>query len=122
MSRRALITGITGQDGPYLAQHLLSLGYDVAGMVRGQNNARRPEIEAMLPGVQLIEADLLDGGSLIRMLTDVQPDEIYHLAAHRRWTRATTELIGATTALGTERLLESIRIAAGASATTTTIL
>jgi GDPmannose 4,6-dehydratase len=116
MSTRALITGITGQDGPILAAHLFSLGYEVAGMVRGQNNARQPEIEALTPDVRLVEADLLDGGSVLRMLDAVQPDEIYHLAAHRRGLGAASEMIGATTALGTERMLESVRIATGMSA------
>jgi GDPmannose 4,6-dehydratase len=116
MATRALITGITGQDGPILAAHLLSLGHEVTGMLRGQNNARRAEVEALVPDAMLAEADLFDGGSLLRMLDAVQPDAIYHLAAHRRGPDAASEMIGATTALGTERVLESVRIAAGMSA------
>ena len=57
---RALITGITGQDGTYLSEHLLAQGYEVYGMIRGQANPRRSSIEQMLPDVRIVEGDLLD--------------------------------------------------------------
>ena len=85
----------------------------------GPPNPRRAEVEALVPDIRLVEADLLDGGSLIRVLDAARADEIYHLAAHRRPSAGPSEMIGATTALGTERLLECIRVAAGASASTT---
>ena len=117
MARRALITGITGQDGSYLAEHLLALGYEVFGMVRGQNNPKRPSVERLLPGVPLVEADLLDQPSLINMVRQVQPDEVYNLAAISfvplSWGQA--ELTAQTTGLGIMRLLEAVRMIAGAS-------
>src|SRR3990172_961044 len=77
----ALITGITGQDGSYLAEHLLSLGYTVYGLVRGQANPKRPLVEAHLPDVRVMEGDLLDQTSLINVVQEAQPDEVYNLAA-----------------------------------------
>ncbi len=114
---RALITGITGQDGSYLAEHLLTLGYDVSGMVRGQNNPRRPAVERLLPDVRLVEADLLDERSLIEMLRQVQPDEVYNLAAisfvPMSWGQS--ELTAQTTGLGVMRLLDAVRMTTAAS-------
>src|SRR5215469_16475492 len=81
MARRALITGITGQDGSYLAEHLLALGYDVWGLVRGQANPRVRQLRQLLNEVQLVRGDLLDQGSLISAVERVQPDEVYNLAA-----------------------------------------
>src|SRR3990172_1985519 len=113
----ALITGITGQDGSYLAEHLLSLGYAVYGLVRGQANPKRPLVEAMLPDVRVVEGDLLDQASLINAVQETQPDEVYNLAAISfvplSWKQA--ELTGETTGLGVLRMLEAIRLVAGAS-------
>ena len=113
----ALITGITGQDGSYLAEHLLSQGYAVHGMIRGQANPKRPLVEAMLPDVQVVEGDLLDQASLINVVQDAQPDEIYNLGAISfvplSWNQA--ELTAETTGLGVLRMLEAIRLVTGAS-------
>jgi len=117
----ALITGITGQDGSYLAEHLLSLGYSVFGLMRGQANPKRPLVEAMLPDVRVVEGDLLDQASLINVVQRVQPDEVYNLAAISfvplSWNQA--ELTGETTGLGVLRMLEAIRLVTGATASNT---
>ncbi len=114
---RALITGITGQDGSYLAEHLLELGYEVFGMIRGQNNPRRPAVERLLPDVRLVEGDLLDESSLIGALRASQPDEVYNLAAisfvPASWGQA--DLTAQTTGLGVLRLLDAVRAISGAS-------
>ncbi len=78
---RALITGITGQDGQYLAELLCAKGYDVFGLIRGQCNPKRGLVERTLPAVQLLEGDLNDMSSLIGALEVAQPDEVYNLAA-----------------------------------------
>jgi GDPmannose 4,6-dehydratase len=113
----ALITGITGQDGSYLAEHLLSLGYTVYGLVRGQANPKRPLVEAMLPDVRVVEGDLLDQASLISAVQQAQPDEVYNLAAISfvplSWNQA--ELTGEITGLGVLRMLEAIRLVTGAT-------
>ena len=113
----ALITGITGQDGSYLAEHLLAQGYEVYGLVRGQANPKRPLVEALLPDVTVIEGDLLDQTSLINAVQRTQPDEIYNLAAISfvalSWNQA--ELTAETTGLGVLRVLEAIRLVTGAS-------
>ena len=113
----ALITGITGQDGSYLAEHLLSLGYVVYGLVRGQANPKRLVVESMLPDVKVVEGDLLDQASLINVVQRVQPDEVYNLAAISfvplSWNQA--ELTGEITGLGVLRMLEAIRLVTGAS-------
>ena len=114
---RALITGITGQDGSYLAEHLLDQGYEVYGLIRGQNNARRPLVEALIPAVQLIEGDLLDQPSLLTAVHSLHPDEIYNLGAISyvplSWQQP--ELTAGITGLGALRLLEAIRVTTGAS-------
>jgi GDPmannose 4,6-dehydratase len=113
----ALITGITGQDGFYLAEYLLSLGYDVYGMMRGQANPKRPFVEESLPDVQVVDGDLLDQASLMAVVQQVQPDEIYNLAAISfvplSWNQP--ELTGEITGLGVLRMLEAIRLVTGAS-------
>ncbi len=118
----ALITGITGQDGQYLAEHLLSKGYQVYGLIRGQNNPKRQVVEANLPDVEIELGDLLDQASLITVLQKVQPDEIYNLAAVSfvplSWNQP--ELTGEITGLGVLRMLEAIRIVTGASSSRTT--
>jgi GDPmannose 4,6-dehydratase len=114
---RALITGITGQDGSYLSEHLLTKGYDVYGMIRGQNNPKRQQIERMLPDVRIVEGDLLDQASLMTLIQKVKPDEVYNLAAISfvalSWNQP--ELTGEITGLGALRMLEAIRLTAGAS-------
>ena len=113
----ALITGITGQDGSYLAEHLLSEGYTVYGLVRGQANPKRPLVEAMLPDVRVVEGDLLDQTSLINAMQESKPDEVYNLGAISfvalSWKQA--ELTGEITGLGVLRMLEAIRIVTGAT-------
>jgi len=114
----ALITGITGQDGTYLAEHLLSLDYRVYGLIRGQANPKRQLIETLLPDVRIVEGDLLDQTSLINAIQRVEPDEIYNLAAVSfvpvSWNQP--ELTGEVTGLGVLRMLEAIRVVEGASA------
>ena len=81
MSKRALITGITGQDGLYLAELLLSKGYEVHGIIRGQNNPKIDIVKMTVPEVILHTGDLTDMSSLIRALKASQPHEVYNLAA-----------------------------------------
>jgi GDPmannose 4,6-dehydratase len=118
MARRALITGITGQDGSYLAEHLLAEGYEVWGLVRGQANPRVRRVRELLGEVRLVRGDLLDQGSLIAAVERVQPDEVYNLAAisyvPMSWQQA--ELTGEVTGLGVLRVLEAIRVCSGISA------
>src|SRR5258706_242745 len=75
---RALITGITGQDGSYLSEHLLKKGYDVYGLIRGQANPKRAVLERTLPDVRLVEGDLLDQASLLDIVQRTKPDEVYN--------------------------------------------
>ena len=112
MKKRALITGITGQDGRYLAKHLLSLNYDVYGMVSGQNNLKQKWIEQNLSNVKLIEGDLRDISSLIKALEISDPQEVYNLAAisHVGISWKQPELVGEVTGLGVLRMLEAIKI------------
>jgi len=121
MTRRALITGITGQDGSYLAEHLLAEGYEVWGLVRGQANPRVRQVRELLGEVRLVRGDLLDQGSLIAAVERVQPDEVYNLAAisyvPMSWQQA--ELTGEVTGLGVLRVLEAIRVCSGISASRT---
>ena len=111
MTRRALITGITGQDGAYLARFLLQRGYEVHGMVRRSSTSPLDRIESLRNDLHLHLADLLDQLSLIRLLERVEPDELYNLAA-QSFVPASFEqplLTGEFTALGVTRLLESVR-------------
>jgi GDPmannose 4,6-dehydratase len=118
LTQRALITGITGQDGSYLAEHLASEGYEVWGLVRGQQNPRVRHLRQLLGEVRLVRGDLLDQGSLIAAVEQVQPDEVYNLAAMSyvpmSWQQA--ELTGEVTGLGVLRLLEAIRVCSGITA------
>lgn len=112
MSKTALITGITGQDGMYLAELLIDKGYEVFGLMRGQHNPKKQKIEEEIPGVKIIEADLTDLSSLVRALETAQPDEIYNLAA---WSFvggsfAQPILTANVTGVGALNLLEAIRI------------
>jgi GDPmannose 4,6-dehydratase len=113
--RRALITGITGQDGLYLGELLTSKGYEVFGLVRGQSNPKVATVERIIPGVQLLEGDLTDLSSLISAVEISQPDEVYNLGAISfvglSWKQA--ELTGETTGMGVLRILEALRITAG---------
>ena len=108
---RALITGITGQDGRYLAEHLLSQGYRVFGLLRGQHNPKRAIVEREVPDVELLEGDLTDQVSLITALQRANPTEVYNLGAMSfvalSWKQP--ELTGNVTGLGALRMLEAIR-------------
>ncbi len=112
---RALITGITGQDGPYLAELLLSKGYEVFGLIRGQNNPKRAMVERELPGVKLLTGDLTDLSSLIRAYSQAQPDEVYNLGAISfvaySWENA--RLTSDVTGMGVLNMLEATRLYAG---------
>jgi len=115
LSKRALVTGITGQDGSYLAEYLLEQGYEVWGMVRGQENPKISATQALIPDLQLVGGDLLDQGSLISALETVQPDEVYNLGAISfvpvSWSQA--ELTAEVTGVGVLRMLEAVRIVSG---------
>jgi GDPmannose 4,6-dehydratase len=110
---RALITGITGQDGSYLAELLLEKGYEVFGVVRRTSHHSYERIEHLLGRVEILPADLLDQHSLTVVLKDTGPDEVYNLAAQSyvptSWTQPV--LTGEFTALGVTRILEAIRLA-----------
>ncbi len=110
--RRALITGITGQDGSYLAEFLLEKGYTVFGMVRRASKENFERIEHIRPRLDLRQADLLDQLSLIRVVEETRPHEVYNLAAQSfvptSWTQPV--LTGEFTALGVTRLLDAIRL------------
>ncbi|HPT16432.1 MAG TPA: GDP-mannose 4,6-dehydratase [Kiritimatiellia bacterium] len=110
--KKALITGITGQDGSYLAELLLSKGYRVTGMVRRASTETFDRIAHFKDQVVLRQADLLDQFSLVKLLDEVQPDEIYNLAAMSfvptSWNQPV--LTGEFTALGVTKLLEAMRM------------
>ncbi|MDP3911499.1 MAG: GDP-mannose 4,6-dehydratase [Gemmatimonadales bacterium] len=110
---RAVITGVTGQDGSYLAELLLEKGYEVIGVVRRTSHDSYERIGHLLDRVQVVAADLLDQHSLTTVIRDAQPDEVYNLAAQSfvptSWTQPV--LTGEFTALGVTRLLEAIRLA-----------
>ena len=109
--RRALITGITGQDGSYLAEFLLERGYQVAGLVRRSSSSRLERIEHLEGRVQLVRGDLHDQSSLVRALSETRPDEIYNLAAQSFVPTSFEEpvLTAEVTAVGVTRLLEAMR-------------
>ena len=108
----ALITGVTGQDGSYLAEFLLAKGYRVVGVVRRTSHDSYERIGHILDRVEIVPADLLDQHSLTMVLRDVQPDEVYNLAAQSfvptSWNQPV--LTGEFTALGVTRLLEAVRL------------
>jgi GDPmannose 4,6-dehydratase len=110
---KALITGVTGQDGSYLAELLLSKGYEVVGVVRRTSHHSYERIEHLLDRIEVVAADLLDQHSLTVVLQDTRPDEVYNLAAQSyvptSWTQPV--LTGEFTALGVTRILEAIRLA-----------
>jgi len=110
--KRALVTGITGQDGSYLAEFLLQRDYMVFGMVRRSSTDNLSRIEHLLGRITLFQGDLLDQPSLISLLREVQPDEVYNLAAQSFVPASWEQPIATTqyTALGVARLLEAIRL------------
>lgn len=111
-SKRALISGVTGQDGSYLAEFLLTKGYSVFGMVRRSSTENFERISHIKDKITLVQADLLDQLSLIRVLEEVQPNEVYNFAAQSfvptSWLQPV--LTAEFTALGVTRLLEAIRL------------
>jgi GDPmannose 4,6-dehydratase len=111
MDRRALITGITGQDGSYLAEFLLEAGYEVFGLVRRTSTVNFSRIEHIQERLTLISADMLDEMSLLQALDQCQPHEVYNLAAQSfvqtSWTQPV--FTGEVTALGVTRILNAIR-------------
>lgn len=117
MTRKALITGITGQDGAYLAQLLLSKGYEVHGMARRSStadvNLTRLKWLGIEKDVQIVDGDLQDLSGLVRTITTIKPDEVYNLAAQSfvasSWQQPI--LTGQVTALGVTNVLEAIRLA-----------
>jgi GDPmannose 4,6-dehydratase len=113
---RAFITGITGQDGHHLAEFLHGKGYDVYGMIKGQNNPRAEKLREEMPFVELIPGDLADLPSLVAALQIAQPDEVYNLGAISFVALSFTqsELTANTTGLGVLRMLEAIRMVGGA--------
>ena len=122
MNKKALITGITGQDGSYLAEFLLQKGYEVHGTIRRASTFNTDRIDHLIfdqhvknrPKLYLHHADLTDGSRLTTLMNKIQPDEVYHLAAqsHVRVSFDEPEYTGDTTGLGTTRLLEAIRLTA----------
>ncbi|MEU5029742.1 GDP-mannose 4,6-dehydratase [Streptomyces milbemycinicus] len=115
MSKCALITGITGQDGSYLAEHLLAQGYRVWGLIRGQANPRKLRISRLASDVTFVDGDLMDQASLVAALDAVQPDEVYNLGAisfvPMSWQQS--ELVTEVNAMGVLRMLEAIRMVSG---------
>ena len=118
MSKKALVTGITGQDGSYLTELLLSKGYEVHGLIRRASTFNTGRIDHIytdphMPGTRLFlhNGDLSDSGQLVNLVYNIRPDEIYHLGAqsHVRVSFDMPEYTGDITALGTTRLLEAIR-------------
>jgi GDPmannose 4,6-dehydratase len=110
--KRALITGVTGQDGSYLAELLLEQDYDVVGMVRRSSTVSFERIAHIQDKITIVSGDLLDQASLITMLSEFRPDEVYNLAAQSfvqaSWSQPV--LTGDTTALAVTRMLDAIRI------------
>jgi GDPmannose 4,6-dehydratase len=113
--KRALVTGITGQDGRFLAQFLAGKGYQVHGLVRGQSNPKAALVLRETPSLELVDGDLRDLSSLIAAVEQVQPDEVYNLGAVSfvplSWTQP--ELTSEITGLGVLRMLEAVRIVGG---------
>jgi GDPmannose 4,6-dehydratase len=111
MGKTALVTGITGQDGSYLAELLLERGYRVVGMTRRTSTEVHERIEHIVDDVEIVSGDLLDQSSITSIVDDAEPDEIYNLAAQSfvpaSWTQPV--LTGEFTALGVTRVLEAIR-------------
>lgn len=119
VKKSALVTGITGQDGCHLAELLLGEGYEVYGIIRGQQNPRRQAFEAEFPQVKLLEGDLTDPTSLVRSVEASNPDEIYNLAAisHVGYSFKNPTLTAEVTGKGVLNLLEAIRVSGRAETT-----
>ncbi|MFZ4514828.1 MAG: GDP-mannose 4,6-dehydratase [Acidimicrobiia bacterium] len=113
--KRALITGITGQDGRHLAELLTSKGYQVYGLIRGQNNPKAQMVLQENPAIEFVDGDLQDLGSLIAAVEQVQPDEVYNLGAISfvQLSFKQPELTGDITGLGVLRMLDAVRIVGG---------
>ncbi|MEK6954523.1 MAG: GDP-mannose 4,6-dehydratase [Candidatus Micrarchaeota archaeon] len=111
MAKKALITGITGQDGSYLAELLLKKGYEVCGLVRRQSAPNYARLEHILDKITLMEGDLADQQSINRIVKEVSPDEIYNLAAQSFVSTSFKEPLHTSdiTALGCLRMLEAVR-------------
>ena len=111
MSKKALITGITGQDGSYLSEFLLDKGYEVYGMVRRASLDRFDRIDHIKDRIHLVQGDLTDQSSLDEAVKEIRPEEIYNLAAQSfvptSWNQPT--LTGEVTGMGTTRILEAVR-------------
>src|SRR5665213_1713104 len=116
MAKKALVTGITGQDGYHLAELLHAKGYEVYGLIRGQQNPRRARLEQEQPFIKLIEGDLIDQSSLVRAIELSKPDEVYNLAAisHVGYSFKTPQLVADVTGKGVLNMLEAIRQTGGA--------
>jgi len=112
---RAFITGITGQDGQHLAEFLHSKGYEVFGMLKGQNNPRALQLREEFPYIELVHGDLADLSSLVNALELAQPDEVYNLGAISfvAISFGQAELTSNITGLGVLRMLEAIRMVGG---------
>jgi GDPmannose 4,6-dehydratase len=112
MPRKALITGVTGQDGSYLAEFLLQKNYQVYGLIRRSSTINFERIQHLQDKIELVTGDLLDPSSLITALQHTQPDEVYNLAAQSfvptSWSQPV--LTGEFTALGVTRVIEAIRV------------
>ena len=113
--KRALITGITGQDGRYLSEFLATKGYQVFGMIRGQANPKARMVQDENPRLELVDGDLRDLPSLIAVLEQVQPDEVYNLGAISfvQLSFRQPELTAEITGLGVLRMLDAVRIVGG---------
>ena len=111
MKRKAFVTGITGQDGSYLAELLLEKGYKVYGMVRRSSSFNTARIDHIFDDLELVFGDLTDGSSLARLMRSIRPDEVYNLGAqsHVRVSFDIPEYTADVAALGTLRLLDAIR-------------
>lgn len=107
----AFITGITGQDGYYLAKHLLATGCDVHGLVRGQRNPKRRDVERDLPDIKLHDGDITDEASIRRLLDRIAPDEVYNLAAvsYVQFSFENPLLTADVTGMSVLRMLEALR-------------
>ena len=112
MTKRALITGVTGQDGSYLAELLLEKGYEVLGMVRRSSTVNFERIAHLQDKITFVPGDLLDEISMIHILQEHRPQEVYNLAAQSfvQTSFGQPVLTGETTALGVTRLLDAIRL------------
>src|SRR5690606_25020188 len=116
MARKALVTGVTGQDGAYLSQLLLEKGYEVFGLVRRSSTADVNDVRLRWLGIQgdvrLIDGNMTDLSGLIRTVRDVQPDEVYNLAA-QSFVRSSWQqplLTGQVTGIGVTNILEALRL------------